>query len=178
MKTFSKKTIVSAAATAAVAVSALIGLSSCSQAQETAPAAEAVQQVEDRTAPKAAETIKSFFAATTTEAIAAADPATAGPELFDEALTLVDVDAEAEPLASALTDLGVLKIGNPSSELSIEFAESEIVLDGDKASIPASQISIKAAGEKVANSDALAEQINDLVFRDGAWVMSFPSASK
>lgn len=174
MKTFSKKTIVSAA----VAAFALIGLSSCSAAHETAPAPAAAQQVEDRTSPKAVETIKAFFAATTTEAIAAADPATAGPELFDEALTLVDPEAEAEPLTSALTDLGVLKVGNPASELSIEVNEADIVLDGDKASVPASQISIKAAGEKVANSDALAEQVNDLVFRNGAWVMSFPSASK
>ena len=173
MKTFSK-TI----AAAAVAATMLIGVGACSPAQESAPAPSAPQPAEDRTAPKAAETIKAFFASATTEKIATADPATAGPELFDDALKLVDTDAEAEPLTAALSDLAVLKVGHPASELTVEVNEAEVVLDGDKASVPASHISVKAAGEKVANSDELAEKINDLVFRDGAWVMSFPSASK
>lgn len=172
MKTF-QKTI----ATAAVAAAALLGVSACSPAQESAPAETAVQQnAEDRTAPKAAEAIKAFFAAATTEKIATADPASAGPELFDDALKLVDTDAAAEPLTAALTDLAVLKVGN-ASELTVVVNEAEVVVDGDKASVPVSHIEIKAAGEKVANSDVLADRINDLVFRDGAWVMSFPSAS-
>jgi hypothetical protein len=173
MKTFSK-TI----ATAVIAASALLSLAGCSQSQEAAPAPASQQVTDDRTAPKAVETIKAFFASATTEKIATTDPAAAGPELFDEALKLVDKEAEAEPLTSALQDLAVLKVGHPSSELTIEVNESGVVLDGDKASVPADQISIKSAGEKVANSDALAGRINDLVFRDGAWVMSFPSAAK
>lgn len=173
MKTL-KKTI----ATAVIATSALIGLSACSQAQEASPAPATQQVSEDRTAPKAVETIKAFFASATTEKIATTDPAAAGPELFDDALKLVDKDAEAEPLTAALQDLAVLKVGHPSSDLTIEVNESGVVLDGDKATVPADQISIKSAGEKVSNSDALAGRINDLVFRDGAWVMSFPSAAK
>jgi hypothetical protein len=174
MKTFGKSITA-----AAVAATVLIGVSACSPAQETAPAPSATQQsTENRTAPKAVETIKSFFASATTEKIATADPAAAGPELFDDALKLVDPEAEAEPLTAALTDLAVLKVGNPASELTVEVNEGEVVLDGDKASVPASHISVKAAGEKVANSDELAEKINDLVFRDGAWVITFPSASK
>lgn len=173
------KTLNKTIATAVVAASALLGLSACSQSQESAPAPSASQQAtDDRTAPKAVETIKAFFASATTEKIGTTDPAAAGPELFDDALKLVDKDAEAEPLTSALTDLGLLKVTNPSSELTVEVNESGVVVDGDKASVPADQISIKSAGVKVANSDALADRINDLVFRDGAWVMSFPSAAK
>lgn len=174
MKTL-KKTI----ATAVVAATALLSLSACSQSQEAASAPAPTQQVsEDKTAPKAVETIKAFFASATTEKIATTEPSAAGPELFDDALKLVDKDAAAEPLTSALTDLAVLKVSHPSSELTVEVNESGVVVDGDKASVPADQISIKSAGEKVANSDALADRINDLVFRDGAWVISFPSAAK
>lgn len=164
---------------AALIASVLLGSSACSSSQ-TAPAAEptatATVASEDASNAAVATAIKDFFATATSEEIGAAFPDKASDETFKPVLDKIDIDAPAAPLKKAVTDLALLKVSDPKAELAVTVDDSAVSIDGTSASVPASAVSITSGGTKVANSDELAAEINQLVYRDGSWLITFPQA--
>lgn len=146
----------------------------------TAPAAEpspaATVAPEKNNAAAVGGAIKGFFAAATSEQIGAAFPDKVTEETFTPVLAKVDVSAPAAPLKKAITDLALLKVSDPAAALAVSVDESKVVIDGLNASVPASAISVTSGGNKVANSDALSAGLSNVVYRDGAWLVTFPEA--
>ncbi|MCC3299254.1 hypothetical protein [Arthrobacter caoxuetaonis] len=156
----------------------LFGATACGGAEEpskesTAAAAEEKAQL---TPAKAAETIEKFFEATTSDEIAAAFPDDADEKTFSEAVQLTDPEAKVSDVAAAMADFALVKVLDPKAELSIAVDESKIVVKDRKASVPVEAISVKSGDKAVANSAELADEVNDLVFRDGSWLIAFPQA--
>lgn len=164
---------------AALIVSVLLGSSACSSSQSAAPAAEpttATVAAEHANNAAVAGAIKDFFATATSEEIGAAFPDKASEETFKPVLDKIDIDAPAAPLKKAVTDLALLKVSDPKADLAVTVDDSAVSIDGTSASVPASAVSITSGGAKVANSDVLAAEINQLVYRDGSWLITFVQA--
>ncbi|QOD05722.1 hypothetical protein [Pseudarthrobacter sp. BIM B-2242] len=164
---------------AALIASILLGSSACSSSQNTPaaePTATATVASEDASNAAVATAIKDFFATATSEEIGAAFPDKASEETFKPVLDKIDIDAPAAPLKKAVTDLALLKVSDPKAELAVTVDDSAVSIDGTSASVPASAVSITSGGTKVANSDELAAEINQLVYRDGSWLITFPQA--
>lgn len=165
---------------AALIASILLGSSACSSNQSAAPApspsATATVAAEHATNAAVAGAIKDFFATATSDEIGAAFPDKASEATFKPVLDKIDIEAPAVPLKKAVTDLALLKVSDPKAALAVTVDDSAVSIDGTKASVPASAVSVTSGGAKVANSDALAAEINQLVYRDGAWLITFPQA--
>lgn len=160
------------ALTAAVA----FGTAGCSQnAPATAPSPSA--DVTDMTAAKAAEAIKGFVAAGTSDQVAADVAGTVSAETFAPAVKFLDKDASSETVQSTVSDFVMVKMADPKAVVSVDVDESKVVLEGQSATVPVEAVTVLAGGAKVANSDDLAAGVSHLVFRDGAWVITFPAAA-
>ncbi|MCC3278157.1 hypothetical protein LJ754_03150 [Arthrobacter sp. zg-Y40] len=125
---------------------------------------------------EAAKTIEKFFEATTSDEIAADLPDNADDETFSEALRYTDPTAGSDDVATAMADFALVKVLDPAAKLSIEVDASQIVVKERTATVPVAAISVKSGDKELANSAALAEEVNSLVFREGAWLIAFPSA--
>lgn len=160
------------ALTAAIA----LGASGCSQ---NAPAAAPSPTVDSTqlTGAKAAEAIKGFVAAGTSDEVAAAVADKATAETFAPAVKFLDKDAATETVQNTVSEFVLVKMADPKAAVAVEVDESKVVVDGQKATVPVSAVTVTAGGSKVANSDALADSVNDLVFRDGAWAITFPASA-
>lgn len=165
---------------AALIASILLGSSACSSSQSAAPApsptATATVSAEHATNAAVAGAIKDFFATATSDEIGAAFPDKATDATFKPVLDKIDIDAPAVPLKKAVTDLALLKVADPKAALAVTVDDSAVTIDGTKASVPTSAVSVTSGGAKVANSDALAAEISQLVYRDGSWLITFPQA--
>lgn len=168
------KTILRSLGGAALIASVLLGSTACGQGS-AAPAAtpSATIAPEKATAGEVTGAIKSFFATATSEEIGAAFPDKATDQTFAPVLAKIDLDAPVAPLKKAVTDLALLKVADTKAELAVMVDETKVEIQGLAASVPASAISVTSGGTKVANSDVLAAEMNRLVFRDGAWMISF-----
>lgn len=163
---------------AALIASVLLGSSACGSSPSAAPAPTPSATVAPEKATNAAvgSAITGFFATATSEQIGAAFPDKATDTTFAPVLAKIDTAAPAAQLKKAVTDLALLKVSDPKAALAVKVDETKVAIDGVKASVPASAISVTSGGIKVANSDALASEINHLVYRDGAWLVTFPEA--
>lgn len=159
------------ALTAAVA----FGAAGCSQNTPAAAPSPTVDSTQ-LTGAKAAEAIKAFVAAGTSDTVAAAVAKKATAETFAPAVKFLDKDAASATVQDVVSDLVLVKMAAPKAAVSVDVDESKVVVDGQTATVPVQAVTVKSAGKKVANSDVLAAEINDLVFRDGAWVITFPAA--
>lgn len=129
------------------------------------------------TGAKAAEAIKGFVAAGTSDEVAKAVADKATAETFAPAVKFLDKDTPTETVQNTVSDFVLVKMADPKAAVSVDVDESKVVVDGQKATVPVDAVTVKAGGAKVANSDALADSVNDLVFRDGAWVITFPASA-
>lgn len=171
MKNFSKNL-------GALALTALVALGAAGCSQNTPAAApSATADSAELTSAKAVEAITGFVAAGTSEKVAADVAATATAETFAPAVKFLDKDASSEDVQNTVSDFVLVKMADPAAEVTVEVDESKVVVDGQTASVPVEAVTVKAGGTKVENSDALAEEINSLVFRDGAWVITFPASA-
>lgn len=125
---------------------------------------------------EAAKTIEKFFEATTSDEIAADLPDNADDETFSEALQYTDPAAKSDDVATAMADFALVKVLDPAATLSIEVDESRILVKDRTATVPVEAISVKSGDKTIANSAALADEVNSLVFRNGSWLITFPSA--
>ncbi|ACL42116.1 hypothetical protein Achl_4165 (plasmid) [Pseudarthrobacter chlorophenolicus A6] len=158
--------------TAAVA----FGASGCSQKTPDAAPSPTVD-AKELTGGKAAEAIKGFVAAGTSDEVAAAVASQATADTFAPAVKFLDKDAASETVQNTVSEFVLVKMADPKAAVSVDVDESRVVVDGQKATVPVEAVTVSAGGKKVANSDALADSVNDLVFRDGAWVITFPAAA-
>jgi len=175
------KNILRSLSGAALIASVLLGSTACGQgAASSAPTPAATVAPDKATPAEVSGAIKSFFATATSDEIGAAFPDKATDKTFAPVLAKIDLAAPAAPLKKAVTDLALLKVSDPKAALAVTVDDSQVVVDGLSASVPAAAVSVTSAGVKVPNSDVLASEVNHLVFRDGAWQISFldaPSAS-
>lgn len=175
-----KKNAVRALGGAALIASVLLGATACgsNSSAESAPSASPAATVAPEKATNAAvgSAISDFFTTATSDEIGAAFPDKATDTTFKPVLAKIDTSAPGAPLKKAVTDLALLKVSDPKAALAVRVDESKVAIDGISASVPASAISVTSGGNPVANSDALASEINHLVFRDGAWLVTFPEA--
>lgn len=160
------------ALTAAVA----LGATGCSQNTPAAAPTATVDSAE-LTPAKAAEAIKGFVAAGTSDEVAAAVSKGATAETFAPAVKFIDEGASSAEVQEAVSGFVLVKMADPKAAVSLEVDESKIVVDDQAVTVPVGAVTVKAGGKKVANSDALADSVNDLVFRDGAWVITFPASA-
>jgi len=167
------------ALTAAIA----LGASGCSQNTPAAAPSPTVDSTQ-LTGAKAADAIKGFVAAGTSDQVAAAVADKATAETFAPAVKFLDKDVKSESVQNTVSDFVLVKMADPKAAVSVDVDESKVVVDGQAATVPVDAVTVKAGGKKVANSDALAAEVNHLVFRDGAWAITFaapasasPSAS-
>jgi hypothetical protein len=158
------------ALTAAIA----FGASGCSQNTPAAAPSPTVDSTQ-LTGAKAAEAIKGFVAAGTSDEVATAVAKKATAETFAPAVKFLDKDSKSETVQNTVSDFVLVKMADPKAAVSVDVDESKVVVDGQKATVPVEAVTVKAGGKKVANSDVLAAEVNDLVFRDGAWVITFPA---
>ncbi|GAA4035686.1 hypothetical protein GCM10023063_20360 [Arthrobacter methylotrophus] len=156
--------------TAAVA----LGASGCSQ---NAPAAAPSPTVDSSqlTGAKAAEAIKGFVAAGTSDAVAKAVAGKPTADTFSPAVKFIDKDANMATVQNTVSDFVLVKMADPKAPVSVTVDDSKVVVDGQKAMVPAAAVTVTAGGKKVSNCDVLAAEVNHLVFRDGAWVITFPA---
>jgi hypothetical protein len=160
------------ALTAAAAFNAA-GCSSNNQAATPSPTVDG----KELTAAKAAEAIKGFVAAGTSDEVVAAVSDKATADSFSSAVSFLDKDAASETVLNTVTEFVVVKMTAPKAAVAVEIDESKIVVSGQKATVPVEAVTVTVDGTKVPNSDALADSVNDLVFRDGAWAITFPASS-
>ncbi|MBG0738862.1 hypothetical protein IV500_05430 [Paeniglutamicibacter antarcticus] len=157
------------ALTAAIA----FGASGCSQGSAPGPAVDSAQL----TGAKASEAIKGFVSAGTSDEVAAAVAKNPTAETFAPAVKFLDKDTATETVQNTISDFVLLKMSDTKSPVTVDVDASKIVVDGQKATVPVEAVAIKAGGNKVANSDALAETFHTMAFRDGAWVITFPASA-
>ena len=170
------KTVRSISAAALIA-GVLLGASACSSPAPTdQPSATAAAEDAKKTPAEAAAAMKSFFSAATSDEIGAAFPDKATEDTFAPVLAKADTSSPA-PLKKAVGDLALLKVSDPKAALAVAVDESQVKIDGQTATVPVSAVSVTSGGTKVANSDALAADFNNLVFRNGSWVIAFPAAA-
>lgn len=168
------KSIIKGVAVLGVTAAVALGAAGCTSGS---PNAAPTQTVDPAllTSGKAAEAIKGFVAAGTSDEVAAAVAQKATAETFAPAVKFLDKDAESVTVQNTVSEFVVVKMADPKAAVSVDVDESKVVVDGQSATVPVSAVSVMAGGKKVANSDALADSVNDLVFRDGAWVITFPA---
>lgn len=172
-----KKNIIRTFGGAVLIAGVLLGSSACSSPSASpAPAATASEDSSKKTPAEVSGAIKSFFATATSEEIGAAFPDKATEDTFAPVLAKIDPAAPAAPLKKAVTELALLKVTDPAAALAVTVDEAKIVVDGQTATLPVSALSVTSGGTAVANSDALAAGFNNLVFRDGSWMIAFPAA--
>ncbi|MGK3708605.1 hypothetical protein [Arthrobacter sp. IK3] len=161
----------------------LLGATACggdNQAKEdtAAATAAAAEEKAQLTAANAVGAIEDFFEATTSDEIAAAFPDDADEKTFAAAAALTDPEAKSADVASAMADFALVKVLDPKAELSISVDESKVVIKDRTASVPVEAISVKSGDKVVENSASLADEVNDLVFRDGSWLIAFPASDE
>lgn len=163
---------------AALIASVLLGSTACGSntSAEPAPSPSATVAPDKATNSAVGSAISDFFTTATSDQIGAAFPDKATDATFAPVLAKVDTSAPKVQLKKAVTDLALLKVSDPKAALAVKVDESKVAIDGVSASVPASAISVTSGGNPVANSDALAAEINHLVYRDGAWLVTFPEA--
>lgn len=156
----------------------LLGSTACGGDDVASKEAAAQEAADEKllTAEHAVNAIEGFFDASTSDEIAAAFPDKADEKTFSAAVQFTDPDAEGKSVAVAMADLALVKVFDAKAELSIKVDESKVVIKDRKATVPVEAISILSGDKAVANSAALADGVNDLVFRDGAWLITFPEA--
>lgn len=160
-----------------VVSAALLFTSTACGGQDTAAADTAAAEAELLTPGHVVEAVEGFFAAVTTAEVAAAFPDDADETTFSAAVDFTDPEAEGKFLATAMADLALVKVLDAKADLSITVDESRVAINDRRATIPAEAIAVTSAGKPVANSPALAEAVNDLVFRDGAWLITAPDSA-
>lgn len=178
--------IIKATSTAALAALLILGASGCAgetkpepkQATESRTAVEEPVKERTGTAKEAVETIEGFFAAATSDRVAKDLKGKASGETFAEAVSFVESSSDSDRLKDAVADLAVLKLSAPKKDLKVSVDASDVVIEGDTATVPAKKLSVISGGKEVKNSNAIASQINDLVFVDGSWALTFPPAGK
>lgn len=162
---------------AVIAAGALtVAVAGCSAEDSPQEAAEA----KVGTAAEAAEVVEAFFAATTSEEIAAALPEDKDGTAFDPALEFVAVEeSDAEVLTGVLSEFALLKVSNPKSKFAVAVDPEKISVDADKATVHADAVIVNSDGKAVANSKDLAENLTTLIYQDDAWhlVIAEPEAS-
>jgi hypothetical protein len=171
-----KQNIIRSIGGAVLIASVLLGSAACSSGPSAAPAATATEDASKKSPAEVSGAIKSYFAAATSKEIGAAFPDKATEDTFAPVLDKIDPAAPAAPLKKAVTDLALLKVSAPDAALDVTVDESKITVDGQTATLPVSALSVTSGGTPVANSDALAAGFNNLVFRDGSWMIAFPAA--
>lgn len=154
----------------------LLGATGCGDDSAKEDTAAAAADEAKLTSANAVDTIEKFFEATTTDEIAAAFPDNADQKLFADAVQLTDPEAKAGDIAGAMADFALVKVFEPDAKLSISVDESKVVIKDRTATVPVEAISVKSGDKAVENSAALADEVNDLVFRDGSWLIAFPQA--
>lgn len=157
----------------------LLGTTSCGGDDAAAKEAATAQEAADeklQTAEHAVNAIEGFFNASTSDEIAAAFPDKADEKTFSAAVQFTDPEAEAKSVAVAMADLALVKVFDAKADLSIKVDESKVVIKDRKATVPVEAITVLSGDKAVANSADLADGVNDLVFRDGAWLITFPEA--
>lgn len=165
----------------AIAISAglLFGATACGgddKAAEEAAASQAAADEKLLTAEHAATAIEEFFNASTSDEMAASFEDSASEDTFAAAVQFTDPEADAKLVAAAMADLALVKVFDAKADLSIKVDESKVVIKDRKATVPVEAISVLSGDKAVENSAALADGVNDLVFRDGAWLITFPEA--
>lgn len=160
----------------ALTAAAAFNASGCSGNNQAATPSPTVDG-QELTAAKAAEAIKGFVAAGTSDEVAAAVADKATAETFSPAVSFLDKYADSESVLTTVTEFVAVKMTAPKAAVAVEIDESKVVVDGQKATVPVEAMTVTAGGVKVGNSDALADSVNDLVFLDGAWVITFPASS-
>ncbi|MCQ1999927.1 hypothetical protein [Arthrobacter zhaoxinii] len=158
----------------------LLGTTGCGNNAPAADGATAAAAAEEtpRDPAGVVQAIEGFFAETTTDEIAAAFPDDADEKTFSAAVRYTDPAAGSEDVAAAMADFALLKVLDPKAQFSITVDESKVSLGDRTATVPVEAISVKSGDTIVANSAALAEEANDLVFHDGAWLIAFPTTSE
>lgn len=159
----------------AVSASIALGASGCGQ---SAPAAAPTPTVDPSqlTAAKAADAIRGFVAAGTSDQVAQDVAKKATAQTFAPAMKFIDKDTPSATVQNTVTDFVLVKMADPKKQVTATVDESKVVVDGQTATVPASAVTVKAGDAKVSNSDALAAEVSHLAFRDGAWVITFPAA--
>lgn len=161
----------------ALAASVALGASACSQ---NTPQAEPTATVDpaELTGAKAAAAIEGFVTAGTSDEVAAAVADKPTSETFVPALKFLDKSSKTATVQRTVTDFVLVKMAAPKAAVAVDVDESKVVVEGHTATVPVEAVTVTSGGKKVANSDALAESVNDLVFRDGAWVITFPESAE
>lgn len=157
----------------------LLGTTGCGNNAPAADGTTAAAAAEEtpRDPADVVKAIEGFFTETTTDKIAAAFPDDADEKTFSAAVRYTDPAAASEDVATAMADFALLKVLDPKAQFSVTVDESKVVLGDQTATVPVEAISVKSADTAVANSAALADKVNDLVFHDGSWLIAFPEIS-
>ena len=152
---------------AIVAAGALTFAAAGCSADDAAPEAA---EVKVGSAAEAAEVVEAFFAATTSDEIAAALPEDKEGTAFDPALEFVAVgESDAEMLTEVLSEFALLKVSNPKSKFAVAVDPEKISVDADIATVHVDGVSVNSDGKVVANSKELAENLTTLIYQDDAW---------
>jgi hypothetical protein len=116
----------------ALSAAIALGASGCSQ---NAPAAAPSPTVDatQLTGAKAAESIKGFVAAGTSDEVAKAVADKATAETFAPAVKFLDKDAETATVQNTVSDFVLVKMADPKAAVSVDVDESKVVVDGQKA---------------------------------------------
>ncbi|WP_066303670.1 hypothetical protein [Arthrobacter luteolus] len=168
------KRFFSLAAVAATAI--LLPLAGC--AQETAqPQGEATSHAELLTPVEAADAAEAFFAAAISDEVAAAFPDALDQTTFADAVALTDATAPAQQVSEAITALAWLRLDGPEGELKLTVDPDKVTVKDKTAFIPADAVAITRDGKAVDDTAGIAGRIQDLVFDDGGWLVTFPAES-
>lgn len=155
----------------------LVGTVACSGAKSPESTAAPTVPADQNTSVAVAKSIQSFFAAATSDRIGDAFPDKATDDTFTPVLDKMDLSVPASLTKKAVTDLALLKVSSPKAALALVIDDSKVQINGTNATIPASALSVTSNGSKLSDNDVLAADMNNLTFRNGAWVVTFPAAS-
>lgn len=158
----------------AVGLFILSAVGACSVTQHDAPGPNATADPAGNSPSAVAAALKSYFASATSDQIGGAFPDKATEDTFAPVLQKIDPAASVVPTKKAVTDLALLKIADPKAALALAVDESRIQISGQKATVPASALSVTSRGTEVVNNGALAAEMTNLVFRNENWVITFP----
>ena len=145
------------AAIIAAAAGIVLGASGCSQSTPASSSSSSSSADPSQlTGAKAADTIRAFVASSTSDQVAA------------------DVSTKAT-VQNTVSDFVLVKMADPKAPVAVTVDDAKATVDGLTATVPVSAITVTSGGKKVANSDALAAEVSHLAYRDGAWVITFPT---
>ncbi|UKA63452.1 hypothetical protein [Arthrobacter sp. FW306-04-A] len=167
-----------AAGSAVVGIALLTGSMGCSGPKGAEATASASIPDDQNTSAAVAKSIQLFFAASTSDQIGAAFPDKATDDTFTLVLDKMDLSGQANLAKKAVTDLALLRVSDPKAVLALAVEDSKVQINGMKATVAVSALSVTSGGTKVSNNDILAADMNNLIFRNGAWVMTYPVSSE